>query len=517
MLIQNAIIFNGTGEKNFVADIRIRNKKIVEIGKLHPTSSEQTLNVKGAFVTPGFVDILNHSDAYVTLFSNPSQESLLQQGITTILMGNCGSSLAPLTDGTFVNSLQKWGDISEFNVNWLSMKEYLTELEKHTFGVNLATLVGHSTVRRGLIGDEARNLTQKELDQLIHLIERGISEGAYGVSTGLAYAHGRHTSIKEIEALMNVAKKYKALYATHIRNESDEFANAFSETLDLAHKTGVNLEFSHLKVAGEAFWEQFDETLALLNKDNENINFDIYPYRTTASVLYTLLPYWASEGGKKNLLANIKNPKTRKRLVEEMKNDYRAYKDMIIAMGSIDKTYFGKSINQIAQNQNITPEEATLNMITASNNRIIVFTQTISEENVVKAIQHPKSFISSAGVGYQKKDATRGEFIHPRYFGALPKFFAEYIREQNLTSWEEAVYKVTLGPAEKIGLKKRGKIDKGYFADLVVFDPVTIKDRATFAHPYQYPQGIKYVIVNGEIAIEDEIFTGKMAGAILKK
>lgn len=517
MLIQNAVIFNGTGEKNFVGDIRTRNKKIVEIGKLPPASNEHTLNVKGAFVMPGFVDILNHSDAYVTLFSNPSQESLLQQGITTILMGNCGSSLAPLTSGIFINSLQKWGDISEFNVNWLSMKEYLAELEKHAFGVNLATLVGHSTVRRGIVGDEPRNLTQEELDQLTHLIEKGISEGAYGISTGLAYTHGRHTSLKEIEALMNVAKKNKALYATHIRNESDEFANAFQETLKLAHKTEVNLEFSHLKVTGEAFWEQFDEALTLLNQDNKNINFDIYPYRTTASVLYALLPYWASEGGKRNLLTNIKNPETRKRLVEEMKNDQHAYKDMIIGMGSIDKTYFGKSIGQIAQNQNITPEEAALNMITVANNRIIVFTQTISEENVVKAIQHPRSFISSDGVGYRKKDAARGEFVHPRYFGALPKFFAKYVGEQNLISWEKAVHKVTLGPAQKIGLKKRGKIDKGYFADLVILDPATLKSRATFSHPYQYPRGIKYVIVNGEIAIEDGVFTEKMAGVILKK
>lgn len=517
MLIQNAIIIDGTGKKNYVADIRTRRDKIVDIGKLSPRSKEPTINARGAFVTPGFVDILNHSDAYLTLFSNPAQESLLQQGITSILMGNCGSSLAPLADGNFINSLQKWGDVTKVNVNWLSMKEYLAELKKHSFGPNVATLVGHSTVRRSIVEDQPRNLTQEELELLSHLIGEGIRDGAFGVSTGLAYTHARNASLKEIETVMRIAKKENSLYATHLRNESGGFIESFRETLEMAHDIGVNLEFSHLKVTGKQFWNQFSEALSELNPRTRNINFDIYPYRTTASVLYTFLPTWVSEGGKKSLLANILNLKIRARLIQEMHDDPHSYKNMIVAMGGLNKVFFGKSIAQIAINQNTSVEETVLNMISISSNRIIVFTETISEENIIRAMRHGRSFVTSAGVGYNVHDDVRGEFIHPRYFGAIPKFLSHYVRNQKFMSWERAIYKVTLGPAIKIGLKKRGRIEKGYYADLVIFDPHTIQDTATFTSPYQYPLGIHYVIVNGEISIAEGKFTGKMMGKVLKK
>lgn len=515
LLIKNGTIIDGTGKKKYKADLRIRDNKIVEIGKLKENNRERVISARGQYVVPGFVDILNHSDAFLTIFENPQQESLLRQGITTALMGNCGSSLAPLTDGIFINSIQKWGDISKINVNWLQVGEYLDELERRELGINIATLIGHSTIRRSLIKDESRELTKIELQKMAYLIEQGIQQGAFGVSTGLAYAHARHTTRKELKIILKIVKQYGGLYSTHIRNESENFLNSVKEALDIAKEMGVNLEFSHLKIVGEKSWNQFDESLLLIGKQ-KNINFDIYPYTTTASVLYTFLPAWATEGGNKNIFKNIKDGKSRKKLIKEMQKDNYDYSDMTIAMGSIDDTYFGKTISEIAQNQNVSAEEATLNLIIASNNRIIVFYQSISKQNLKKAIKHPRSIISTDGAGFAQKHALRGEVVHPRYFGAMPKYLGEYVQRDKILTWEDGIKKITSAPAEKIGIKNRGKIEKNYFADIVILDPEIIQSLATFSNPYQYPKGIKYVIVNGQVAVEKTKLITK-AGRVLRR
>lgn len=513
MLIKGGTIIDGTGKKRFKGDVRVKNDKISEIGNLNSFSDEEVIDASGLFVTPGFVDILNHSDAYVTLFENLPQESLLRQGITTILMGNCGSSLAPLADGLFVNSIQKWGDISKINVNWLSLDEYISELENHKFGVNIATLVGHSTIRRGLVDSNPRGLNKKELEQMTMLLERALNDGAYGASMGLAYAHGEHADKKEILKVAKLAKKHSVLYATHIRNESEGFKTAVEEALETAKETNVNLEISHLKVIGEKFWDQFAPVLDLIEK-TPKVNFDIYPYSVTASVLYAFLPKWASKGGNKSLMPNIYNGETRKKLIQDMKNDSYSYGDMIIAMGHINSTYFGRKIEDIAKNQDVSPEEAVLNLINASNNRIIVFTKTLSEYNLKKALIHPKSFITSDGAGYKIEDSKKGEVVHPRNFGAIPRFLGKYVREHEFLTWEKAINKITSGPAEKIGLKNRGQITSGYFADIVIFDPSKIKDTATFENPYQYPKGIGYVLVNGKLEIKENELK-ELAGQVL--
>ena len=359
MLIKNGTIIDGSGKKMFKADIRITGDKIMAIGDLKEKRDEKILDAKNLYITPGFVDILNHSDSYVTLFSNPGQDSLLQQGITTILMGNCGSSLAPLTEGVFINSIQKWGDTSKINVNWLSVAEYLNELKRHKFGLNIATLIGHSTIRRALVGDESRSLNNTEQKQMNYMVETGMREGAFGVSTGLAYSHGKSATAKELRALMNIVKKYNGLYSTHIRNEAENFLDSVKETLSLAKETEVNTEISHFKVVEKKFWPKFKDALKLVNKV-KNVNFDIYPYKITASVLYSFLPSWATTGGNSTLLPIIKNPEKKKELVRDMKKDSYSYKSMTIAMGNISNIYFGKTIEDIAKNQMVTPDRKSV-------------------------------------------------------------------------------------------------------------------------------------------------------------
>ncbi|MEX2008397.1 MAG: amidohydrolase family protein [Candidatus Spechtbacterales bacterium] len=517
MLIKGGTVFDGTGAAATRSDVRIEKGVIQELGNLEPRGDELVINAEGTYVTPGFVDILNHSDAYVTLFSNPVQESLLQQGITTILMGNEGSSLAPLVDGTFVNSVQKWGDISTLSVNWLSVSEYLQELKRHAFGINLATLAGHSTVRRGLIGDESRKLSQDELRQMEYMLKTALREGAFGISTGFGFTHARDTSPEEEELLMHIAANEQALYATHLRNEDKYFFSTLEKALALARKLpGVNMELSHLKVTGKENWGQFEDALALLSDAAlSNVHFDVYPYRTTASVFYQFLPVWVSEGGKESILKNLRTQETRAQIITEMQQDRHDYANMVVAMGSASMPYFGKAFGEIARNQNKSPEDAALDALLASENRLIVFTEVMAEENVRAALAHPSGLVTSAGVGRSMQEAASGQFAHPRYFGAMPRFLGNYVRDEKLLSWEEAIRKITWGPAHKIGLHKRGKITQGFAADVVVFDPQTIQEKATFSNPYQYPTGIKYVIVNGEIAVDRGEFVGAKNGEVL--
>ncbi len=516
MLIKKGTIIDGSGSKEkYQADLRIEGSKIINIGNLRERSNEEIIDAENCIVSPGFVDILNHSDAFITIFDNPAQENLLRQGITTALMGNCGSSLAPLVDGVFVNSIQKWGNPQKINVNWNSLEEYLQELEQHSFGINLATLAGHSTIRRAFAGDEHRILTDVETKKMLLMMERALEEGAFGVSLGLGYAHGRPADRNELEKIAELVSKYNALYSCHIRNESDSFKSAANEQLEVAEKSSVNMQLSHLKVAGKNYWHEYEDVIGAIS-GKYNVNFDLYPYSITASVLYRFLPAWVAEEGNKSIFKYLRNEKHQKRIVEEMQESPYSIGDMIVAMGDIDNTYSGKTLKEIASNQEKSPEQIAIELILASENRIIVFTPNLSEENVEEGIRHSDSFVSSDSVGIKPKSQLKDMSVHPRYFGAMPKFLREYVKEKELLGWEDAIAKITGKPAEKIKLKNRGIIKEGNYADLVIFSPDTLQDKANFENPYQYPEGIKHVIVNGKIAVRNEEIKN-MAGQVLKR
>ncbi|MBI2462661.1 MAG: amidohydrolase family protein [Candidatus Spechtbacteria bacterium] len=520
MLIKNCIIIDGMQQPRYEADIRIEKNLIHEIGNLHEHNNERVINAQNNFVVPGFVDILNHSDVYLTLFSNAGQNSLVQQGITTILMGNCGTSLAPLTNPGVIMMVQKWADPSLLNVNWMSMGEYLAELDHHHLRINVGTLVGHSTLRRGILGDSFREANSHEIKQMQFLLDNAMNEGAFGLSTGFAYSHAKIASASEIDALLDVVKKYDGLYSAHLRDEGEHLIPAVEEALDSASRNTVHLEISHFKAMGETFWSNFSKAIDMITEARSQgvfVNFDLYPYTTTLSVLYIFLPDWVAEGGKKKMLERIQDSVIRKRLVQEMRQDPHQYDRMVIASANLDPTFIGRTIKEIAKNQETSIEDAVLNMLSASEGRVSVFTTTLSEANIMQAVQNPYSFTSSDGIGYLHSDGKSGKLVHPRSFGAFPRYFSRYIQENNLLTWEQAIYKATYGPAQKIGLKNRGKIEKGAYADIVIFNPKKIKDNATFQNPYQYPSGINWVIVNGEVAVRDGKTTTNRAGEILRR
>lgn len=539
--ILNGTLIDGTGQKMFRADIGIKKDKIKKIGNLKNTRAKQTIEARGLYISPGFIDLLNHSDTYWTLFNIPSAESMLRQGVTTIIGGNCGSSLAPLVEGSMIKSIQKWAYIDEVNVNWLTMAEFLEELGQRKIGVNFGTLVGHSTLRRGLLKDAVRKIKDEEIKIMGEMLKKALSQGALGFSTGLVYSHAKLSSTEEIIRLAKIVKEEGGIYTSHIRGEAEELIPAVEETIKIGQQSNVSVEISHLKAMGSKNWPKMKEAIAMIESAQQQgvkINFDVYPYTTTGSVLYILLPDWVAEGGKAKLISRLKDPAIRAKVVKEMKENGYDYDKITIAMSPADKTFVGRKITEIVENQKISPaetapkgkkkvsrtpiekssiEEAIIDMLIAAEGHVIAFIETLSEENMTMAITHPLSLIASDGSGYNLQYARRKELVHPRCFGAFPRLLGRYVREKNILSWEEAIHKMTGKPSQKLGLEERGILKKDNFADITIFNPKTVIDKADFENPYQYPQGINYVIVNGQIVVEKESFKGTMAGRVLKR
>ncbi|MDO8529243.1 MAG: amidohydrolase family protein [bacterium] len=520
IIIKNGTIIDGTGKKMFSGDVGIREEKIEEIGDLQNEKADIVIDARNQYVAPGFIDVNNHSDTYWRIFLEPDLPSLIYQGITTIIGGNCGSSLAPLFNQDILQTIQKWADIRLANLNWLSMKDFLKETENRKIAVNFGTLVGHATLRRGILGDEVRNLTEQELKTMKKSLEKAMKEGALGLSTGLVYTHAKLASREEIIELAKVVKKYDGVYATHIRGEGGELLEAVKEALEIARISKVNLHISHLKAIGRKNWPLQEEAIKLIEKAKKEgitVSFDVYPYTLTGSVLYILLPDWVAEGGKRMMIRRLKDPVIRQKLIKEMKEDGFDYSKVIISISPLDKTLNKKKIIDLAKNQGKSVEETIIDILIASEGRVITMMDVLSEKNIASAISHPLSIISTNGSGYSIGHRNSKELVHPRNFGTFARVFAKYVKGKKLMSFEEAVYKMSGKPAEKFGLKNRGVIKKGNFADVVVFDPKKIKDLATPENPYQYPEGIGWVVVNGKVALENGKSNGVRGGEVIRK
>ena len=520
IIIKNGTIIDGSGKPMFRADLGIQEGKITHIGDLKNDHAETEIDATKKYVTPGFIDVNNHSDTYWRIFSDPMLESLLYQGVTTIIGGNCGSSLAPLASHDVMKSIQKWTDLKNVSFNWLSMKEFLEEVKKKELSINFGSLVGHETLRRGLVGDEVRDISPAEMKIMKKMLAQAMKEGALGFSTGLVYTHAKLASSREITELAEVVKKYDGIYTTHLREEGSDLLNAIKEAIRIADFSKVRLQISHLKVMGEKNWGLMNKALEIIDTARTggiSVHFDVYPYTATGSVLYILLPNWATEGGRNMMLSRLKDPETRQHIIKEMRESGFDYSKIIVSISSLDKTLNHKRISEIAELQGESIEDAIIDLLIASEGRVITIMEVLSEKNVDKAVVNPFSIISSNGSGYNIEHSKTGELVHPRSFGSFPRVFATYVKKRKVVGWEEAVYKMSGLPAEKFKIEKRGIISKGNHADLVVFDPNSICDTATIENPYKYSNGIEWVIVNGKPAIKNGLITNLRSGEIVKR
>ena len=386
IIIKNGTIIDGSGNKMFMNDIGIKEKKIKEIGDLRNEKADVIIDAKGQYVSPGFIDVNNHSDTYWRIFLDPNLESLLHQGITTIIGGNCGSSLAPLSNKDIIQTVQKWADIKLVNLNWLSMKEFLKEMENRKIALNFASLTGHATLRRGILGDKVESLSEEGIGIMKKMLEKSLKDGSLGFSTGLVYTHAKLASKSEIVEMAKIVKKYDGVYTTHIRGESEELLEAVKEAIDVAKESGVNLQISHLKAMGEKSWPLFEKALKLIEKAREegtNVNFDVYPYTSTGSVLYVLLPDWIAEGGKKMMVHRLKDPVIKEKLLKEMKESGYDYSKVVVSISPLNKTLSRKKIVDIAAAQGRSVEETIIDILIASEGRVITMMEVLSEENLI--------------------------------------------------------------------------------------------------------------------------------------
>ncbi|MBI2096637.1 MAG: amidohydrolase family protein [Candidatus Sungbacteria bacterium] len=518
LLVKNGQIIDGTGKPAFSADIAADQGTIVKIGNLSAASAQTVIDAAGHYVVPGFIDITNHSDVTAALFHTPGLDSLVRQGITTIIGGNCGVSLAPLVTADTIHAIRKWAPTSSINVNWISVSEFLKEVEKIRPAVNFGTLVGHGTLRRGVIGEEQRVLSLEELSSLKLLLKTAIREGAFGLSTNLSASHEAPATPDELIEISKVLKSEGGIYKTHLRNEGISLIASVNEALQIAHGAKVPVSISHLKAIGRKAWPLMKRALKMIErtqKSGEDVIFDVSPYASTGSQLSALLSPWVREGGFGHMIERLRDRSIRPTIVEDLAG-LTLHFDRIRVAEAEDGISPGKTIADLAIRSGLSPEDTMIELLVANSGRVSIIGKTIHRKNIARAVRNATAVVATNGSGFS--DVSDGYLLpHPRSFGTFPRYFYRYVNQEKILSWEEAVIKATSLPARFLGIPNRGLIAEKYAADIVVLSPDTIRDRATYENPYLFPGGIPYVIVNGAVVVSGGAMTGNRPGKVLRR
>jgi len=525
ILIKNGRIVDGFNVPSFRGDIGIKDDRIIAIGNLG-RGSEQTkvIDARGKVICPGFIDIHSHSD--FTIMVNPKAESKVRQGVTTEVCGNCGFSAAPQYQ-QLKDRIKKICQEFEINYEWNSLKEYLKILEEIGIGVNFVPLIGQGNIRASIVGYTDRRPTIKEVAKMKKLIAKCMEEGAYGLSTGLIYPPGCFTKTDELIEMCKVIAEFGGIYVTHLRNEGDKLLEAVKEAIDIGGMANVQkVHISHLKTGGKANWDKLDTVFEEIEKTIDlglSITCDRYPYTATSTDLDILLPAWVYEGGIEKELERLKDETTRNKISQQILEahyDFTFWESIMISSvkTQANKWMEGKRISEIvAAKKIINPCDLICSLLIEEEGKVEANFFNMSEDNLKKILKKPYVMIASDASARANYGILSTHRPHPRAFGTFPCILAKYVREEKVLTIEEAIYKMTYGPAQLLGIKNRGRLKEGNFADIVVFNPEKIKDLATYESPLLYPTGIEYVIINGKIVIEKGNHTDVLAGKVLRK
>lgn len=513
-------MIDGSGNPWFKSDVGIVGNKIESVGKLKGSKASKKINAKGHIVAPGFIDIHSHSDYPILV--NPFVESKVYQGITLEVIGNCGNSAAPMNKKVkdYREKFARVGLGEDFKFDWVTMKDYLDKIDKMGVSFNVATFVGHGTIRQNVIGYENREPSDTELSKMKKLVDTSIREGAFGISSGLIYVPSVFAKTRELIELAKVSAKLGGLYASHIRGEgADHLIDAVSEAIEIGEKSGAPVQIAHFKASGKTAWGMTEKTLSMVETARVNgvdVTFDQYPYTASSTGLTTILPNWALEGGAEKLLEKLKDVKIRKMMLSERRVD-RNWEDIMIVNAENHPQYIGKRINEIAQIEDKDPGEAAMDLLLAENTQVPTVMFGIAEEDIVRVMKSPYGMVGSDGSAVNPNGIQGKSKPHPRYYGTFPRVLGHYSRELKILPLQEAVRKMTSAPAQKLGLKDIGLLREGYKANITVFSPERVKDEATFADPHKFASGIPYVICNGTLIINKGKHTRKLPGKTIRK
>ncbi len=520
IIIRNGIVVDGSGAPPFKADIGVKQGVIAKIGDLSGHTGENIIDAQGLIVAPGFIDVHNHSD--ISVFAVPTADNYVLQGVTTIVIGNCGFSPAPITDMNreFVEEMRK--QYPEVEIQWKSYAEYIEALERLEKSINVVPLVGFGAIRSAVLGFEDVKPTNSQLTTMKELVKEAMEVGAHGLSTGLIYTPQNYADTREIIELCKVVSRYRGIYATHMRNEGIGLIESIIEAFTIGRESGCSVEISHLKSSGIAAWGLVKKGLALIEALAEkgyDISADVYPYTATSTSLSAILPSWVREGGIKKMLKRLKDPDIVDRISKYfeihgiMEERYIEWNQIVIAWSLNHREIEGKSLDRIAREWGLDPIKAIVKILIDDEGSTTAIFHTLNEDDVKYVVSSPITAIGSDG-SIKKFGVGKP---HPRNYGTFPRVIARYVRELKLLSLSEAIRKMTSLPARKFRLWDRGLIRPGMVADLVVFNYYTIKDTATYENPHSYPKGIHYVIINGVVVVEEGRHTGKKPGKLLKR
>ncbi|HKP81916.1 MAG TPA: D-aminoacylase [Pyrinomonadaceae bacterium] len=527
LLIKRGRIVDGSGRAAYIADVGIKDDRIVRIGNLSQTTATRTIEAQGLVIAPGFIDMLGQSETYLLI--DPRAMSKVMMGVTTEITGE-GESIAPINERQ-IKEQEDLLKLTGLTIDWRTLDEYFKRLDKQGSGVNLGTFVGATQVREYVIGYDDRAPTPQELDQMKKLVAEAMLDGALGLSTSLQYVPARFAKTDELIELAKVAHQYGGIYATHQRSEANTIDASLDEVFEIAQKAQIPVEIWHLKTAYKKNWGRMSHVLARIKQARDrglDITADIYPYIAGSTALSACLPPWALEGGTEKMLARLRDPQTRERLKKEISEEQTAWENIYLGSGGPSgvligavlnrelESLQGKRMSEIASEQKKDPLDAVFDLILADRGQTSAIYFMMSEADMRAAMQSRfVSFCTDSGAR-ATDGPLAGSKSHPRGWGSYPRILGHYVRDEKLLSLETAIHKMTGAPAARVGLRDRGLIREGMFADITVFDPAKVIDRATFESPNQYPIGIEYVLVNGKISVDKGQRTSALGGRVLR-
>jgi N-acyl-D-amino-acid deacylase len=523
VVIRGGTVYDGTGSPGRRVDVAIRGDRIAGVGDFRSAQASTIVDASGLAVAPGFVNMLSWSTE--SLLVDGRSQGEIRQGVTTQIFGE-GGSMGPLNDAMKKRAVEQMGDI-KYDITWTTLAEYLTELERRGVSQNVASYIGATTIREHVIGLEDKKPTPQQLDEMRALVRKEMEAGALGIGSSLIYAPAFYASTEELIELCKVAAEYGGKYISHMRSEGNRLTEAVEELIRIAREARIPAEIYHLKAAGKANWDKMDTVIAMVEKARKEglkITADMYTYTAGSTGLDAAMPPWVLDGGYDEAYKRLKDPATRTRIADAIRTPTKDWENLYLAAGSADRVLLvefksdalkpltGKTLAEAAKQRGEDPVETIMNLVLEDRSRVGTVYFMMSEDNIKKQIKLPwVSFGSDAGSMAPELPFTKSA-THPRAYGNFSRLLGKYVRDDKVIPLEEAVRKLSGLPATNLELDRRGFVREGMFADLAIFDPKTIADRATFEKPHQYAVGMRHVFVNGVQVLKDGEHTGAKPG-----